>query len=169
MRGFTSLSVITRYITQYKVGLTALFAGGAVLCLATRCLSPLKIPRHRISGIKECCAKDSHYERWYTPAEDVTFCTRCQMLWRDSDISGRSAATYTVANGWRDDGPYLPATPLGPQQWDHNKWDRSNKMKKHWLVICLCELEHWLMDWQIVCLDQCRTTCDWPKIVRIMF
>jgi hypothetical protein len=81
-----------------------LVGGSAVLALAF--LSGR--PRHRVSGPLSQCASDFLHSRWYDPASDLTFCTRCQMLWEDSDMSGRPDRTYTVEHGWviDDKRPY---------------------------------------------------------------
>ena len=66
--------------------------------------------RRCVSGPLEQCARESDHELWYNPGDDVTFCTRCRMLWEDSDMSGRPNAVYTPRTGW------VAERPLGPYQ-----------------------------------------------------
>ena len=95
--------------TQWLVGGTMLAGGVAMLACG---VATLYAPRHRTSGWRSQCAKDAYHCRWYDPASDRTFCTRCSMLWEDADLSGRPSSTYTVERGWTIDEPLVPKGPI---------------------------------------------------------
>ncbi len=45
------------------------------------------------------CSTFGH-RRFYSAADDETYCTKCVERWRDGNIDGTPPAHYTLESGW---------------------------------------------------------------------
>jgi len=103
---------LLRNVAEGTLAAVALTTGGLMLLMSVQ---GFRAKNASPGTEREQCARDSHHDRYYDPRDDVTFCTRCRMLWRDADMGGRPSATYTVAHGWRDNDDWRePSVPGGP-------------------------------------------------------